>query len=150
MRKQLKLGKESEIYTQIVDESSYLEDRVKSLKDNLKNGLKDDYNLTTYKNLSAKNLEEFKKLNRKQVNQFLNDINGLNLEYTKNADFNDELKYATEQILHRLDPDVIPFNWHDSNLGEPISPKEYTKSELESEKSKTVTFESAYFSNGWD
>ena len=150
LKKELKQGKKSEIYTQIINEKSYLEDQVKYLEENLLADFKDDYNLTTYKNLAAKTPEEFKNLNRKQVNQFINDLNGLSLELTEKSDFNDEFKYAAEQILHRLNSDVIPFNWHDSNLGNPIAPKEYTKDELAKEKTRVRTFESMYFSNRWD
>lgn len=152
LKKELKKGQDSEIYVELTDEAQYLSDQVTDLSLRLQGDLSQDNSVLNYKSLPAKSIEEFKKLDRKEANRFINIVNGLDLSLTEEAEFNDTFKYVMEETLYRLDEDVIPFNWHDSNLGEPIDPKdeEYTRENLTKEKTKVIDFESMYFSNGLD
>jgi hypothetical protein len=80
----------------------------------------------TYQDLPAKNMQELKKLDRKQLGVFINKLGSLDLEYTLNPDYAYGLKNSANTILYNLDGEAIPFQWHDINAGKRVDPK-YSK-----------------------
>ena len=139
MKEDLKLGKKSHPYEDLEDNIAYLKLEIERMDFTQ---IKKDY-----QSLPAKNISDFKKLSRLQVRDFIHKVSSLPLELCNHPSFCNEMKYLYDDVLYRLDDETIPFNWHDSQLGDPVPLKEnnYHKDNLNALKQETSDGLMKYF-----
>jgi hypothetical protein len=73
-----------------------------------------------YKRIPIKTMNEFQNASRKDLLKFSRKLNQLDLQVTGKFTFYNKVKALNQEILYELSDHIIPFNWHDSNIGDPI------------------------------
>lgn len=140
-----KEGKSSYIYTEFDVAKYQLESDIKDYETNNDNNVK--RLLDTYQRLPAKDYEDFKKLSRKELPVFTSLTFSFPLDLTSHPDFTERMKRTIENVNFRLDDEVIPFNWHDSHLGEPLPVKDisFRREIVREQKNNEQSFEKRHF-----
>ena len=116
----------SETITNIGDEIEYyledIDNEITSYNnenwDTTKQSLIDNYN-----SLGAYSSEELAKLSRADVVNFIHKAESLEMSFTQRPEFVEDTQEAFDSILYELDGESIHFNWHDSNMGDPMDPE---------------------------
>ena len=73
-------------------------------------------NIMQFQALPAKNLEDFKRLSKKDVADFAFKQAYLDNSYLGQPDFAYAMSDAINRILFNVDAETIPFNWHDADI----------------------------------
>ena len=125
---------------------SYAIENTSSKLDTIKGALKYPEDIKRmqdfYEELPAKNLAEFKSLSKQDVAKFVHKANEISSTFIKSGGISTRMTSAIERMLHYVDGESIPFNWHDANI-KPQDPPSYNHASIA--EGLSSSFEERYF-----
>ena len=136
IKDELELDSDSPNYQRLKELNKKYSKRVKLIR-NLKKKSRTT-STKSYKKLKINSISDLKTMSRKELKTFAHNLHGINFGLSTNPIFMKKMRRTIQRVLYELDDTMIPFNWHDANLGQPINIRDpaYTATEIQKDLEK--------------